>query len=230
MLARFPHADGTHRQRSDAPRTHEFRLQDPDTWCHPPLGGRSVVWTFPAAPVGLVQRFHEAMLAQVSALIVLGSTSAYRLPPSGEPAEATATVDESSPLDTDQPRVAAEEWLRTRGATILQLAGIFGPGRDPAAWLQAGRIRDGAKIVNLVHVDDVVHVIAHVLAHPLPGQRINVGNGEPVAWRTLAATMKRQGRVAQDLPLAGSGSQTHGKRVDVRRLQALLPGHAFRRP
>lgn len=212
----------------DAPRTHEFRLEDPDTWRHPPLVGRRVVWTFPAAPPGLVQGFHEAALGQASAVIVLGSTSAYRLPPAAGPE--VEVVDEDSALDMDQPRVAGEEWLRSRGATVLQLAGIFGPGREPAAWLRAGRIRDGAKVVNLVHVDDIVHVIAHVLAHSLPGRRINVGNGEPVAWRTLAAAMKRQRRIAEDFALASSGPGEHGKRVDTRRLQALLPGHAFRRP
>ncbi|MDQ3287111.1 MAG: hypothetical protein M3Q42_02410 [Pseudomonadota bacterium] len=194
------------------------------------MAGRSVVWTFPAAPLSLVRRFHAAALGQASALIVLGSTSAYRLPVPGEPGAAVPTVDEHAPLDLEQPRVAGEEWLRTRGATVLQLAGIFGPARDPAAWLRAGRIRDGAKIVNLVHLDDIVHVIAHLLAHPMPGERINVGNGEPVAWRVLEAAMKRHGRIPEDLLLASSGPGEHGKRVDVTRLRALLPHHRFHMP
>lgn len=230
MLARFPHADATHRHASGEPRTHLFRLDQPATWSNPPLGGRAVVWTFPAQPLGLVQQFHRAALQTTSNLIVLGSTSAYALPPPQAEGAGIVTVSESSALDMDQPRVAGEEWLRTQGATILQLAGIVGPGREPEAWLRAGRIKDGAKLVNLIHVDDIVSVIAHLLAHPHPGQRINVGNGEPVAWRTLAASLKRQGRLPLDHVLASSGPEAHGKRVDARRLQALLPEHRFRQP
>lgn len=230
MLTRFPHADATHRQPSGDPRAHPFRLGDPVTWSNPPLDGRAVVWTFPAQPIGLVQQFHRAALQATTNLIVLGSTSAYALRPPQAEAAGIVTVSECSPLDMEQPRVAGEEWLRTQGATILQLAGIVGPGREPEAWLRAGRIRDGSKLVNLIHVDDIVSVIAHLLAHPLPGQRINIGNGEPLAWRALAARLKQQGRLPLDHVLASSGEETHGKRVDARRLRALLPEHGFREP
>lgn len=230
LLARFPCADATHRQSSGDPRTHVFRLDEPETWSNPPLDGRAIVWTFPARPIELVQQFHGAALQATSNLIVLGSTSAYAIPSPQAEGAGIVTVSECSPLDMEQPRVAGEEWLRMQGATILQLAGIVGPGREPEAWLRAGRIRDGAKLVNLIHVDDIVKVIAHLLAHPLPGQRINVGNGEPVVWRTLAASLKRQGRLPTDHVLASSGPEAHGKRVDTRKLQSLLPDQRFRAP
>lgn len=230
MLARFPGADATHRGASDEPRTHGFRLDEPATWSSPPLDGRAVVWTFPAQPVELVQQFYENALTTASSLIVLGSTSAYALPSPAAEGAGVVTFSEDSPLDMDQPRVAGEEWLRRRGATILQLAGIVGPGREPEAWLRAGRIRDGSKLVNLIHVDDIVSVIAHLLVHPLPGQRINVANGEPVAWRTLAASLKQQGRLPLEHVLASIGPEAHGKRVDARKLRSLLPQHRFRQP
>jgi len=226
LLARFPHADATHRQRSAKPRTHLFHLDEPESWGNPPLAGRTVIWTFPAAPPDRVRQFHDTCLNNAAALIVLGSTSAYRV----AEAHAVVTIGESSPLDLDQPRVQGEEWLRAQGATVLQLAGIFGPGREPADWLRGGRISDGAKLVNLIHVDDIVSVIAHLLAHPMPGQRLNVANGEPVAWRELAAQWKRQGKVPADLALPSSRTEAFGKRVDVTRLQALLPEHRFRQP
>ena len=228
LLARFPHADATHRQRSTGRRTYVFDLDDPGTWGNPPLAGHTVIWTFPAAPIERVQQFHEARLQQAAGLIVLGSTSAYRLDDAA--VGSVATVDESAPLDLGQPRVQGEEWLRAQGATVLQLAGIFGPGREPVDWLRSGRIRDGAKLVNLIHVEDIVRVIAHLLAHPLPGQRLNVANGEPVAWRELAARWKRQGKLPADLTLPGSHAKEHGKRLDVSRLRALLPEHRFRQP
>lgn len=228
LLARFPHADATRRPRSTAPRTHVFDLDEPQTWGNPPLAGRHVIWTFPAAPLARVRQFHEACLKQAAGLIVLGSTSAYR--PAMPDERVVATIHESAPLDLQQPRVQGEEWLRAQGATVLQLAGIFGPGREPADWLRSGRIKDGAKLVNLVHVDDIVSVIAQLLAHPMPGQRLNVANGEPVAWRDLAARWKRQGKVPADLALPGSRAKEYGKRVDVSRLRALLPEHRFRQP
>ena len=228
LLARFPGAHATHRQRSRAPRTNVFDLADPHSWGNPPLAGRHVVWTFPAAPLARVQQFREACLQQVAGLIVLGSTSAYRVADSDT--DAVNAVDESSPLDLDQPRVQGEEWLRAQGATVLQLAGIFGPGREPTEWLRSGRIKDGAKLANLVHVDDIVTVIAQLLAQPMPGQRLNVANGAPVAWRDLAAQWQRQGTVPADLALPSSRNEAYGKRVEVSRLRALLPGHRFRLP
>lgn len=227
LLARFPDAEVTHRQHAGAPRTHLFDLEDPRTWGNPPLAAHTVIWTFPAAPLARVQQFHQAYLQQAAGLIVLGSTSAYR---GDADAGAAATVDESSPLDLAQPRVQGEEWLRARGATVLQLAGIFGPGREPADWLRSGRIKDGAKLVNLIHVDDIVAVVAQLLAHPLPGQRLNVANGEPLAWCELARKFQRDGAVAADFVLPGSQTAPFGKRVDVSRLRALLPDHRFRQP
>lgn len=228
LLARFPHADATHRQRSAAPRTHVFDLDEPQSWGNPPLAGRHVIWTFPAAPLARVRQFHEARLQQAAGLIVLGSTSAYRLALSDE--DAVATIDESAALDLDQPRVQGEEWLRGQGAMVLQLAGIFGPGREPVDWLRSGRIQDGAKLVNLIHVDDILSVIAHLLAQPMPGRRLNVANGEPLAWRELAAKFQRLGTVPADLALPSSRSEEYGKRVEVTRLRALLPEHRFRQP
>ncbi len=226
LLARFPDADHTRRTATDAPRAHRFDLDDPATWDNPPCAGRHVVWTFPAAPLARAQAFFGQCLRDSAALIVLGSTSAYRIADS----DAVPTVDEASPLDLDQPRVAGEEWLREQGATVLQLAGIFGPGREPLDWLRRGRIRDGAKIVNLIHVDDIVAVIAHLLAHPAPGERINIANGEPLVWRDLVTRYRAADVLPDDFVLPASTAGMTGKQVDNRRLRELLPTHEFRRP
>lgn len=226
LLARFPDADTTHRRQAHAPRTHAFDLEDPGTWANPPLAGHAVIWTFPAAPLEQVRRFFDARLREAAGLIVLGSTSAYELDAAG----AVVTVDESSPLDRQQARVQGEEWLRAQGATVLQLAGIFGPGREPADWLRSGRIKDGAKLVNLIHVEDIASVIAHLLAQPMPGQRLNVASGEPVAWRGLAARFRRLGTVPAELALPDSRADAFGKRVDITRLRSLMPDHRFRQP
>lgn len=226
LLRACPAAAATRRRA--APPLLAFDLRDPASWGNPPLAGRAVVWTFPAEPLTLVQAFFAAHLQDIAGLIVLGSTSAYRI---NEAADSpAATVTEKTPLDLGQPRVQGEEWLRERGATVLQLAGIFGPGRDPAGWLQKGLIKDGAKLVNLIHVDDIVAVIARVLTQPRPGVRINVANGEPLPWRELAARFRADGRLPADFTLPESGPHEYGKRIDNRLLRSLLPDRRFLRP
>lgn len=228
LLRRFPAADATHQTPHSDPRRHLFRLDDASTWQNPPVAERIVIWTFPAQPLEHVKAFYDSCLKEAAGLIVLGSTSAYALPP--EETQPVTTVDEDTPLDMTRPRVQGEEWLRTQGATTLQLAGIFGPNRDPAGWLLRNRIKDGAKIVNLIHVDDIVALIAHLVDHPQPGKRLNVANGEPVVWRDLVARFQEEGRVPADLTLPESTSGKHGKCVDTNRLQSLLQHHRFLRP
>lgn len=224
LWRRFPHAQATRRRPADAGIL-RFDLAEPETWDAPALDGRHVVWTFPAEPLDAVAGFYGARMGTVRSLIVLGSTSAY-----GPGGDRVGTVDEDVPPDRSIARVQGEEWLRERGATVLRLAGIFGPGREPADWLRRGRIRDGAKIVNLIHVHDVVAVIARLIDRPAPGALFNVANGEPLAWRDLAARLRRSGRIPADAELPGDGREPWGKRIDNRRLRALLPGHVFRRP
>ncbi len=226
LLQRFPSAEGTRRGPVARPQTYRFDLDEPSTWGNPPLGARMVIWTFPATPLDRVRSFFDRHLQDARGLIVLGSTSAYLISDD----EPDAMVDEAAPLDPGHSRVEGEEWLRRQGATVLQLAGIFGPGREPDGWLRRGRIKDGAKLVNLIHVDDIVAVIAHLVAHPVPGERINVANGEPVAWRDLAARFRADGRIPGDFVLPESGPHEIGKRVDNRRLRELLPAHTFRTP
>jgi len=226
LLRRFPAAAATRRQAM--PPALAFDLRDPVSWNNPPLANHTVVWTFPAEPPALVQAFSAARLQDAAGLIVLGSTSAYRVPDAAD--SPPVSVTEASPLDLNQPRVQGEEWLRERGATVLRLAGIFGPGREPVGWLRKGLIKDGAKLVNLIHVDDIVAVIAELLAHPRPGERINVADGEPVSWRELAARFRRDGRIPPDFTLPESRPGEYGKRVDTGRLCRILPSHRFLHP
>lgn len=226
LLRRYPAAVATRRQATAVLPV--FDLRDPATWDTVPLAHRAIIWTFPAEPVARVQSFYETHLKDAASLIVLGSTSAYLV---NEAAPSPlASVTEQTPLDLTQTRVQGEEWLRRQGATVLQLAGIFGPGRDPADWLRKGLIKDGAKLVNLIHVDDVIAVIVHLLAHPMPGERINVANGEPLAWRELAARLRQAGHLPVDFVLPETRPDEHGKRIDNGHLRRLLPGHHFQRP
>jgi nucleoside-diphosphate-sugar epimerase len=220
VSALHPDSVRTHRTARDG--SVRFDLADASTWALPPDVDR-VLWTFPATPIDQLVAFWEQRLRNVRSLVVLGSTSAYLA------SEPDALVDETTQLDVSQSRVVGEEALRERSATILCLAGIWGPARDPIRWLLDGRIKNGRKYVNLAHVDDIVAAIDEVLASPRPGERINVCDGEPRRWSDHVERLKLAGRLKPEFTLAEELSAADSKRVANERLRALLPGRDFTR-
>ncbi|RMF01315.1 MAG: SDR family oxidoreductase [Bacteroidetes bacterium] len=74
--------------------------------------------------------------------------------------------------------VEAEYDIRTafgERATILRLAGLFGPDRHPGRWF-AGRknLANGEQFVNMVHLSDVIGVIQAVITQGAWGHTLNV--------------------------------------------------------
>lgn len=77
-----------------------------------------------------------------------------------------------------------------RASTVLRVAGIYGPGRDPRSRMRDARQlpQRGAYWSNLAHRDDIVAAIFHVLSMPaVPAQVYNVSDGSP----TLASDVSR---------------------------------------
>jgi len=220
LRQRFIEAAYTH--RSPSPGAIEFDLDRASTWANLPEAD-DVVWTFPAEPPELVVRLHQDRLAGARALVVLGSTSAYLTRTPDE------EVTEETPPDLRQPRVAGEEALRSRGATVLALAGLHGPGRDPARWLLSGRIANGLRYANLAHLSVVLAAVEAVLARPLPGERVNVCDGEPMRWSEHVRTLRAQGRLPAGFRLPEAPPDCTSRRVSCARLRALM-GPAFPRP
>ncbi len=216
LLARRTDAVGT--TRDGRAGTLRFSLDDETTW-HVVPRGLPTVWTFAATDAARALRFRDQRLGDAP-LIVLGSTSAYRT------AAPDAWVDEGTPLDLSQPRVQTEEALRVKGATVLQLAGIWGPERDPIQWLLGGRIRNGDKYVNLAHVDDILATIDALSGTPRPGVRINVCDGEPRRWREHVAALQELGTIPPGFVLP-STIDADSKRVRNDLLRSVLPGHPF---
>src|SRR5689334_17408140 len=118
-----------------------FDLASPETWTNVPSRA-DIVWCFPAAPLKAVQDFARAdgLFGRDGRLLVLGSTSAYDAGRS--PEYPPPWIDETAPVDFSKPRVQGEEFLREEcGATVLRVAGIYGPGRNPYRWIRSGRVR-----------------------------------------------------------------------------------------
>jgi len=108
-------------------------------------------------------------------------------------------VDETSPTnpitETGQILLKAEEYLLNEAhqtgfpASILRVAGIYGPGR--AYWLErmlAGSARvegAGDRVLNMVHRQDVAGAIHAALERGRIGRIYNVVDDEPVTQRTF---------------------------------------------
>jgi nucleoside-diphosphate-sugar epimerase len=102
-----------------------------------------------------------------------------------------AVVTEASPRQGGPPELLeAEDALLTsgaRGVTVLRVAGLYGPGRDPRP-----RYRDPARLpsggnhwVNLVHHEDVAAAIEHVLVWDGPPRVLNLSDGSPTLARDV---------------------------------------------
>jgi uncharacterized protein YbjT (DUF2867 family) len=89
-----------------------------------------------------------------------------------------AWIDETAPVSGEgrrRARIDAEErWRTVAGdrATILRIAGIYGPGRNALENLKAGkahRIVKPGQVFNRIHADDIATAIAAAFEHPQTG-------------------------------------------------------------
>ncbi|CAH1002496.1 Protein YeeZ [Neolewinella maritima] len=136
----------------------------------------------------------------------------------------TGTVTEASPLVPDshssQAVAAAEQWLGMHAdrLTVLRLAGLFGPGRDPATFFASGRAVTRADApVNMVHQADVVRAIGLCLDGRTTGT-FNVCAATHPAKRTFYGNLSR--RTGRALPIFVAGGAS-GKTVDSSALRRL---------
>ncbi len=80
--------------------------------------------------------------------------------------------------------IAAEDIIlasELAAPTVLRVAGIYGPGRDPRARMRKAEAlpQRGEYWTNLAHRDDIVSAMLHVLALPAAPRVLNVSDGSP---------------------------------------------------
>ena len=154
----------------------------------------------------------------VKRIIYTSSTSVYGRSDGG-------WVDETSPTEptTDRGRLLLEaERTLLEGAeqigvaaTVLRLAGIYGPGREPASWLArcAGQERsDGDAYLNLVHRDDIVAALIALLDVPYRGV-LNLNDDAPTTRRDFYDRLAAASDVSPVRWTRRSESPTLGRRV-----------------
>ncbi len=123
-----------------------------------------------------------------------------------------------------------------RRSTILRLAGLYGPGRIPnldrvRQWLDGQDTsavnRDG--FLNLVHVSDVVRLVAMVAQREPAGELFLVSDGSPTLRREYYAYLESKlqdrrdgGRVRNQDPQRDAPAIRSGKRISNRKLLRTL--------
>ena len=191
-----------------------FDLTHQETWRNIPTDA-DLLWCFPAAPLDLVKAFAETVELYPRRLVVLGSTSAYTT--GGSSDCPPAWIDETSPIDLAQPRVQGEEFLRTIcAATVLRVAGIYGPGRNPLDWIRSSRVGPSRKYVNLIHVEDLAAICLAGLERGTPGEAYNVSDGTPRTWKDICEVAEQRWSI---VPISSNKpDDDRGKRIAIAKL------------
>ena len=99
-----------------------------------------------------------------------------------------AWADESAPIGTGRRTARSEadaQWL-ARGARVLRLPGIYGPGRSALERVREGaarRIDLPGQVFSRIHVDDIVQ--AALLAVDAPAGAYNIADNLPCSQNTV---------------------------------------------
>ena len=194
--------------RREDPNAIRLDLSDPSTWQFQDSFDYTC-WLAPSPSPDLVDSFLQKKRSQLGKIICCSSTGFFL-----NPSELHAEVNESSPLDLANPRVQAENiLLKEADAMIVHAAGIYGPNRNPQNWLASGSIQPSAKLLNLIHVGDLVLFFCKSLSKYQARSRWVLSDGHPKSWNQLYQAWAESLR----LPQLSEGSSEGSKRVNPKK-------------
>ena len=152
---------------------------------------------------------------QATRVLLVSSTAVYA-------EDAGEWVDEDTPARPPafNGRVLCEaerELADNRGASVLRLTGLYGPGRD--ALLRRARAGTPGRPhwTNRIHVDDAAAALSHLLDLPEP-QPLYLGSDALPAMDSDVLAWVRAGEGLS--PIAAEQGPESGRRVDSTRLRA----------
>ena len=148
-----------------------------------------------------------ASILKSKKIIILSTAKSYKVDKVNE------LITESSPLNANHRTKSEEAFINT--ADILCLALIWGYERSPEKWLKSGKITNGNKFVNFIHVDDLCKIITLCLKNKKPAGRILISDGKPEIWQTIAD------KYSILLPSKECGKES--KKLSNKKLLSLLP-------
>ena len=174
-----------------------FDLCDPTTWENLPsaesVAATIVTFAMDKQHIGLYEKLWTERINANAPVLCLGTSSVF-----AAGSNSVNYVDEDSPLEgigvrgnSLTTRIDGESWAAERGAVVLHLSGLcgnevedegYGLGlpRYVGDFARKGYLRNGLKLINLIHVDDIGTVIANLLSHwthDYRGRRILVSSG-----------------------------------------------------
>ena len=178
--------------------TVQFDLGDPNTWENLPAADSVIatIVTF-AMDISHAQAYEELWSTRLNCnapIICLGTSSLLFAAGS----ESVNIVDEDSPLSGVGVRGNSlgvkdqgEAWAARQGAVILHLSGIcgdeieseghgVGATRYVGDFARKGYLRNGLKLINLIHIADIAVVVASLISDWVKshsGKRILVSSG-----------------------------------------------------
>ena len=170
----------------------------------------------------LLRPVHRAVAqAGTGHVLFVSSTSVY-------PNEARV-MREADALST---RDASSDILRAEGhfvprygqwkSTVVRLGGLIGPGRAPGRFLAGRRdLAQGNAPVNLVHLTDVVGVLASIIEHDAWGHTFNVcANQHPLRREFYPAAAQH---LQFESPTFKDEAEVSGKTIDSSLVRSVLP-------
>lgn len=125
-------------------------------------------------PAQVMQLLPSIVRCQIGKVIFVSSTSVY-------PASEGTAIESETGLKPDKPSgvacLNAENVLQndTRFATtVIRFGGLIGADRNPHRFMRSGvKNEAGNQPVNLIHLDDSIGIIAHLIENEIWGEVIN---------------------------------------------------------
>lgn len=189
-----------------------FDFNDSDTWSNLPDFDSAII-TFKME--NLSQSEKLANLLKDRKVIILSSARNLK---NITPAQ---TIDENTPL-ADNQRVKCESFFE-KHAVILYLGLIWGVNRHPKKWLEEGRIKNGKKIINMIHVEDICHIVKRLLNSDIKSGKYLISDGHPLEWNELAEYY--------NVKLNQTNPGVESRKFNTKKLQAILPeDYNFKKP
>jgi len=197
----------------------QFDITERATWSNlPAVDEENVVITFNLALFDqeLLDIFWNEVLARARRVLVYSTTGIYLLNDDpnqivSEKSKLGGGISKHSGVNMED-RIRNEQMYRERGAIILPLSGIFGRTRPISKYFKY--IKNGDKLVNWIHVDDIVQITGIMIqAHQLPFSMVSVTSGHYL-WKDLAE--------AHGMSLTSAGPDSESKIVDNSLLKEFL--------
>lgn len=163
----------------------KFDLLSPLSWSNLPVVDETY-WTFPAEPTDWVEKFLKEKSKELGKIVIIGSTKGFEVETD------RSVISEQSPRNMEIERVLSENIIREQGGVIVCASGIYGPKKNPKDWLLKGYVTPSERLVNLIHVDDLVEILYKAMTVGKNGSIYIASDAWPRTWNEINQYLQSQ--------------------------------------